>query len=166
QQLADVASVGNTSQIIAGIFDPVDTLSDGYSGMLTNLTKSNLSNQQINSFSVLRGNDGVYRVPSGKFGFYLTLATSITVTGNDFINPVGMVTNPAANVRGTLIFSTFLPSQGQCSVGGYGFIHGVNFRTGGGSIIDTFVDENNPFYNGGIGDINSDNSYNSLGLEA
>ncbi|MCB0335216.1 MAG: hypothetical protein KDD62_02890, partial [Bdellovibrionales bacterium] len=44
----------------------------------------------------------------------------------------------------------------QCDIGGYGFFQAVNFRTGGGQIVDYSVDAAQPFFNGGISDRNDD----------
>ena len=166
-QQSDVTTVGTVSQSIFGVFDPVDITTDTQDAVLTNLTKSNLKNQSVPSdYDSTRGEDGIYRIPSGKSGFYMDLDTSVNIATGNFIRPVGMVTYSPTNIRGTVIFSTFLPLQGQCAVGGYGFVQAVNFRTGGGSVVDIFTDSNDPFFNGGIPDVNGDESYNSSDLTA
>ncbi|MEZ4753622.1 MAG: PilC/PilY family type IV pilus protein, partial [Bdellovibrionota bacterium] len=162
---SDVTTVGTTSQNIIGIFDPTDIEGDDYSVVLTNITKSDLENQTLATFDTRFDDDGVYRVPVNKKGFYMNLATSINLS-NNFIEPVGMVTHAPTNVRGVVIFSTFLPNQDACSVGGYGFIQALNFRTGGGNLVDSFADPNASFYNGGVPDINEDGSRNSTDLDA
>ena len=80
------------------------------------------------------------------------------------VNPVGMVTEPPTNLRGALLFSTYLPNQGLCSVGGYGFLQAVNFITGGGLVVDLHSNEEDPFYNGGIPDMDGDNDYDAQDL--
>ena len=161
---SDVSTVGATSQNIIGIFDPTDIDGDTYAGVHTNLTKSDLENQSVGTFDVRHDSDKIYRVPSGDKGFYMNLATSITVTDN-FIEPVGMVTHPPTNVRGIVLFSTFLPNSDPCSVGGFGFIQAVNFRTGGGSLVDSISVDGSSFYNGGIPDIDADGDRDSDDLD-
>jgi len=157
----DVGTLGLISQKILGIFDPVDVSSDTYAAVRTNLTTTNLQNQTVATFATRRDSDGIYRVPVGKAGFYVNLDTSINLASDNFINPVGMVFYEPANVRGALLFSTFLPSQDQCDVGGHAFLEGMNFRTGGGLIVDNITVPGHPFYNGGIPDVNNDGSIDS-----
>ncbi len=164
--IGDVDTIGVTSQKIVGLFDPVVVASDDYSDTISNLTTTNLQNQSTGSFSVTRGTDGIYRVANNRYGFYMNMDTAINITSSNFIRPVGMITYPPLNVRGNLLFSTFLPNQQQCAVGGYGFVQAVNFRTGGGSVVDLYVNAKNPFYNGGIPDVDSNSAYNAADLTA
>ena len=159
---SDITTFGTTAQDIVGIFDPVEITTDTYADAYSNLTKTALKNQSIASFSAVRGSDGIYRVPTTVSGFYLTLDTSVNLASG-YINPVGMIPNSPANVRGAIIFATFLPNQNVCEAGGNGFIQVVNFRTGGGIVVD-YTNPANPFYNGGIADINSDGNKNATDL--
>lgn len=163
---SDISGVGTTTQNILGVFDPVNTASDGYANVLTNVVKANLQNQTPASFTVRRDEDKIYRVPTGKAGFYIDQATSISLAANSYINPVGMVFYEAINLRGGLFFSTFLPHQGACAVGGHGFVQMLNFRTGGGFITDYVSTPDKPFYNGGIPDANGDGNYTAADVTA
>lgn len=163
--IADVTDVGTVAQDIIAIFDPLNITDDTYQNRLSTVGKSDLENQSYSSFSPVRSSDGVYRVPDTKSGFYISMATEIQLIDNHYIKPVGMVTHKPTNVRGNVLFATFLPKQEQCTAGGYGFIQGVNFRAAGGSVVDYFLDEKDPFYNGGIPDINEDASYDEIDLE-
>lgn len=154
---SDITGVGSTSQRIIGIFDPTSITSDTYGSTLTNITTSNLKNQTPSNFNVRKDDDGIYRIPSGKKGFYINTENSITLTQENFINPVGMIFYEPANVRGALLFASFLPNQEQCGVGGHGFFQAINFRTGGGLVVDYFLDGSQPFFNGGIHDLDGDN---------
>ncbi|MCB9029422.1 MAG: hypothetical protein H6619_00065 [Deltaproteobacteria bacterium] len=154
---SDVEELDGVTQSIIGMFDPVKTTGDDYQYALTNRSKSSLKNQSVDTFDVLRKSSGIYTVPNEENGFYIDLDTSINLTTDGYIDPVGMVIDYAVNVRGALLFTTFLPSTGQCDIGGYGFLQGVNFRTGGGVIVDYSGDA--PFYNGGIFDADGDLDY-------
>jgi hypothetical protein len=163
-QSSDITTVAGNAQAIYGIFDPVDTASDAFSNALTNQTTANLQNQSVSSFSVRRSSsNGHYYVPTGRSGFYINLATSITVS-NDFINPVGEVVNPPINVRGEVLFTTFLPDTGSCDIGGFSFLQAVHFQTGGGAVVDFHQDPDEPFYNGGIPDLTGEGNYNTSDL--
>ena len=159
--VADITTIGTTSQRIYGIFDPVRPANDTYANLLTTQTVSNFQNQTPGSYTVVKGTDGVYRVPNTKSGFYINLGTSINVATGNFIDPVGLVQYEPANIRGALFFSTFLPNTGTCGVGGYSFLEGVNFRTGGGTIIDYSQNAKKPFFNGGIPDLDGNGVVNS-----
>lgn len=163
---ADITSVGTTTQSIIGVFDPLNTSSDAYNNALYNITKSSLQNQSVSSFDVRRDTStGRYLTPTGKAGFYIDLSTSLSLsTGNSYINPAGMVVYPPINARGVLVFSTFLPDTTACDIGGYGFVQGVHYQTGGGAVVDYFLDSKNPFFAGGIPDINDNNQYTSADL--
>ncbi len=160
----DITTTGTTTQSIIGMFDPVKTDSDDYSNVLLNLSKASLKNQTIGQFDVTRAAGGIYNISTAQSGFYMDLATTINLNVNNFINPVGMVTEPPTNLRGALLFSTYLPNQGLCSVGGYGFLQAVNFITGGGLVVDLHSNEEDPFYNGGIPDMDGDNDYDAQDL--
>ncbi len=161
----DITTIANQTQGIFGLFDPVDTSNDTLSAVLTNQVKANLQNQSIGTFNIRFDTaKGKYYVPTGKTGFYIDLATSITVTSDNFINPVGEVVYPPINVLGTLLFTTFLPDSAQCDIGGHGFLEGVHFQTGGGSVVDFSIDPDSPFYNGGIPDIDGNGSKSSSDL--
>lgn len=152
---SDISGVGATSQRIIGLFDPTLISNDNYGNVLTNLTTSDLKNQTPATFDIRIDNDGVYRIPEGKKGFYINTETNLSVN-NGFINPTGMVFYEPTNVRGALLFASFLPNQEQCGIGGYGFFQAVNFRTGGGLIVDYHLDSDRPFFNGGIHDLEDD----------
>jgi type IV pilus assembly protein PilY1 len=162
----DISTVGLVSQGIFGIFDPVNISDDTFAAPLGTQAKANLQNQSIGSFNVRRGTNGKYYVPTGKAGFYMDMATTITVTSNDFINPVGEIVNPPINVFGMVLFTTFLPDSGTCDIGGHGFVQGVHFQTGGGAVVDYHLDSEQPFYNGGIADLNGNGQYNSSDLQS
>ena len=77
-----------------------------------------------------------------------------------------MVLTEPVNFRGAILFSTFVPPVGgTCLAGGSAFVSAINFRTGGGIIIDNTVNELGPFYNGGIKDLNSDKGVNVADLD-
>jgi type IV pilus assembly protein PilY1 len=160
----DVTTVGATTQSIIGLYDPTSITIDTYATCISNVTRAQLVNQSASVFGVLRKADGVFNLPLPRAGFYMDLDTAIQVTGQNFIRPVGMVTYPPLNIRGTVIFSTFLPSQQQCAVGGYGFIQAVNYMTGGGSIVDYIRNPQDPFYNGGIPDLDGNSTINNNDL--
>lgn len=161
----DIATYATISQVIAGVFDPVDTSSDGYANVLLNQTTSNFQNQSVGSTTIVRkSGTGEYLVPANKSGFYINLATSINVTTSGYIDPVGRVVQPPINIRGLIAFTTFLPDTGSCDIGGSGFLQGVGFQTGGGLAIDQYNDPDQAFYNGGIPDINGDTAFNSSDL--
>lgn len=162
---SDITTIANQTQGIFGLFDPTDTSSDSLTAVLTNQVKSNMQNQSVSSFNIrFDATKGKYYVPTGKSGFYIDLATSITVSSNNFINPVGEVVYPPINVFGTVLFTTFLPDNASCDIGGHGFLEGVHFQTGGGSVVDYSVDADNPFYNGGIPDIDGNSAKNQSDL--
>jgi type IV pilus assembly protein PilY1 len=161
---SDITAIGGVSQNIIGLFDPVRPDNDVYVNLLTTQTTTNLQNQNSTNFSVTRGDDGIYRLANTRSGFYVPLSTSITVTGNNYIEPVGLVQYEAANLRGALFFSTFKPNTTACGVGGHSFLQAVNFRTGGGFVVDYHKDPKRPFYNGGIPDIDSNSIYNQNDL--
>lgn len=166
-QTSDITSVAGTSQSIYGIFDPVDTATDSYTNVLTNQTRSNFQNQSVSSFSVRRDSStGKYYIPTGKSGFYIDLSTSINLTSSNYLDPVGEVVYPPINLRGALLFTTFLPDNGSCDIGGFGFLEAVNYQTGGGIIVDSVSNPKRSFYNGGIPDINGSGSINSSDLTA
>ncbi len=152
----DIGTTGTTTQSVIGLFDPINNIQDDYTDAITSITKTSLKNQSLVSYDATRGSDGIYRLPPNYSGFYSDLETSITLTSDKFINPVGMITEPPVNLRGALLFSTFLPNQGQCQLGGHGFLQAVNFRTGGGLAVDYMVNSSEPLYNGGIPDMNGD----------
>ncbi len=162
----DITGAGATTQSIIGLFDPVDVSGDAYSYVLTGMSKATLKNQSIGQFGVTRGTGGVYKISTAQSGFYIDLATSITVTGSNFINPVGMITDTPLNLMGAILFSTFMPNQGMCNLGGYGFLQAVNFRTGGGVLVDYNSNQDNPFYNGGIPNMDGDSDYDNADLTA
>lgn len=64
---------------------------------------------------------------NNRAGFYMDLATTVAVQSGNFINPTGMVVSEATNLRGALLFATFLPNTGTCSLGGHGFVQAVNW---------------------------------------
>jgi type IV pilus assembly protein PilY1 len=152
----DISTIGTTTQSIFGIFDPVNTTRDDYTDVITNINKAALKNQSINAFDVIKGSNGIYTIAGQHSGFYVDLATSISLASGNFINPVGMVTEQPVNLRGALLFSTFLPNQAMCQLGGYGFLQAVNFRTGGGLAVDYLVNGKDPLYNGGIPKMDQD----------
>ena len=161
--VADITTVGNASQNIYGIFDPVRPANDTYTNLLPTVTISNLQNQAPASFAVTRGADGIYRVPNTKAGFYIPMTTAINLS-NNFIDPVGMVQYEAVNLRGAVLFSTFMPDRSTCGVGGHSFLEGVNFRTGGGLVVDYSANPKKPFYNGGIPDTDGNGTYDQVDL--
>jgi type IV pilus assembly protein PilY1 len=163
---SDISTTGTTTQSILGVFDPVNTDQDDYSDTLSGLTKAQLKNQSLNFFGAMRQVNGIYRIPTNQSGFYVDLATSISLGTGSFINPVGMVTEPPVNLRGALLFSTFLPNQGLCELGGYGFLQAVNFRTGGGIAADYLTNGKEPTYNGGIPDADADGDIDQADLQA
>lgn len=159
--LSDVATYTAVSQRMVGIFDPVNTTSDTFANVLTNLTTANLQNQTSASYTVVKSSvDGIYRVPNNKAGFYIDLATTTTLQTGNYINPTGMIVTEGVNLRGALLYSTFLPNTAACSTGGAGFVQAVNFRTGGGMVVDNTT-TGVPFYNGGVPDINLDGLVNA-----
>ncbi len=162
---ADVTTVGTTSQDIIVLYDPVDISNDSYAGRVSNLTKSNLENESFSSFNPEDNGEGVFHSNDNKQGFYISLLTDIQLADSHYIKPAGMVTHSPINVRGNIIFSTFLPNQDACSVGGHGFIQGVNFRAAGASVIDYILDAGDPFFNGGIPDPNDNGSVTSAEVE-
>jgi type IV pilus assembly protein PilY1 len=163
---ADIAAYGTVSQGIFGLFDPVDTSADAYANVLSTQALLNLQDQSTTGFSVRKLTSGKYTIPTGKSGFRIPLGTSVNLATGNYLDPVGEVVQPSLNVRGIVLFSTFLPETGACSIGGWGFLQGVHFQTGGGSVVDYYKDPSRPFYNGGIPDINTDGSYNSTDLSA
>lgn len=161
----DIATITASIQNIFGIFDPVNTAADSWANVLYNKTKSSLANQSVTSFDVRRDSaTGKYYTPTGKAGFYINLDLSINVASGSYINPVGQVVHPAINSHGILVFSTFLADNGSCDIGGYSFLQGVHFQTGGGAVVDIYSDEDKPFYNGGIPDLDGDFDYDSVDL--
>lgn len=161
----DITTVGATQQAIFGVFDPLRPDNDTYANVLTGVTTTNLQDQSPANYTAVRGADGIYRLPNSKAGFYIPLTTSVTLSSdNSFINPVGMVQYEPVNLRGALFFSTFLPDQSTCGVGGHSFLEGVNFRTGGGFLIDYSKDPRKPYYNGGIPDMNLSSTYDITDL--
>jgi type IV pilus assembly protein PilY1 len=161
----DINTVGTTAQAIFGIFDPVRPAADTFTNTLSNLTTANLQNQSTSTFATVRGADGIYRIANNRAGFYIPLSISINVSSSGFIDPVGLVQYEAANLRGALFFSTFKPDTSSCGVGGHSFLQGVNFRTGGGFIVDYRKDPRKPFYNGGIPDMDGNSVYNQTDLD-
>ena len=134
---ADIAAYGATAQGIYGIFDPVDTTYDAHTNPLTTQTIANLQDQTSAGFSVRRlASNGKYTIPVNKSGFRVPLGTAISLTADSYLEPVGQVVQPGLNVRGIVLFSTFLPETGACSIGGSGFLQGVHFQTGGGAVVD------------------------------
>jgi hypothetical protein len=91
------------------------------------------------------------------------MTTSINLV-NNFINPVGLVQYEAVNLRGAIFFSSFMPDRSTCGVGGHAFLEGVNFRTGGGLVVDYSADSKKPFYNGGIMDTDGDLDLDAMDL--
>lgn len=162
----DIVTVGVTTQSIVGIFDPVDNTTDNYADVITNISKATLKNQSTATYGVTRGSDGIYKISTAQSGFYMDLDTSVNIATGNFINPVGMVTESPVNLRGALLFSTFLANQGLCQLGGYGFLQAVNFRTGGGLAIDYYVNPEDPIYNGGIPDVDGDSDKDATDLAA
>ncbi len=161
---ADIATFGTVSQGIFGVFDPVDTSADSYSNVLSTQTLTNLQDQSVSGYSVRKLSSGRFTIPTSKSGFRIPLATSITLASGNYLEPVGQVVQPSLNVRGTLLFSTFLPETGACAIGGWGFLQGVNYQTGGGSVVDYYQNASAPFYNGGIPDINASGATNGTDL--
>ncbi|MCB0335215.1 MAG: PQQ-binding-like beta-propeller repeat protein, partial [Bdellovibrionales bacterium] len=104
----DITGVGSTSQRIFGVFDPTSISSDTYGAVETDLTLSDLQNQTMSSFNVTQGSDKVYRLPNGKKGFYINTDSSINLTGEGYIDPVGMTVYEPVNLRGAMLFATFL----------------------------------------------------------
>lgn len=160
----DIITVGVTTQSIVGIFDPVDNTTDNYADVITNISKATLKNQSVSTFGAAMGSGGIYKISTTQSGFYIDLDTSVNIGAGSFINPVGMVTESPVNLRGALLFSTFLANQGLCQLGGYGFLQAVNFRTGGGMAIDYYVNPEDPIYNGGIPDVDGDGDKDSQDL--
>ena len=160
---ADITAVGNVSQNLYGIFDPVRPANDTYTNMLGTLALTNLQNQSPATFTVSRGADGVYRIPNTKAGFYIPMNTSINLV-NNFIDPVGLVQYEAVNLRGAVFFSTFMPDRSTCGVGGHSFLEGVDYRTGGGIVVDYNYNPKKPFFNGGIPDMDGNNIYDNTDL--
>lgn len=162
-QSTDITAVAANTQAFIGIMDPVDTVNDTYSAVLSNVTTANLQNQSASTFAVRRDSTGRYLVPSGRVGFYIPLEPTVSLSSG-FINPSGQVVNPAVNVRGGIMFTSFVPDNSACDVGGMSFLNSVHFQTGGGAIVDYSRDANVPFFNGGIPDLNKDNQYTSVDL--
>ncbi|MFM1847867.1 MAG: hypothetical protein RL417_1341 [Pseudomonadota bacterium] len=163
-QSSDITTIANNSQNIVGIMDPVDTTNDVFSGVLTNVTTSNLQNQSAATFAVRRDSaSGKYLVPAGRVGFYIPLTTGVNIS-SDFIEPVGEVVNPPINVRGEILFTTFAPDTASCDIGGLSFFNAVHFQTGGGAVIDYSQDAAAPFFNGGIPDLNGDTTVTQADL--
>jgi Tfp pilus tip-associated adhesin PilY1 len=160
---ADIAGIGNVSQNIYGIFDPVRPLNDTFTNMLGVVTIADLQNQSPATYQTVRGSDGIYRLPNTRAGFYIPMTTSINLV-NNFINPVGLVQYEAVNLRGAIFFSSFMPDRSTCGVGGHAFLEGVNFRTGGGLVVDYSADSKKPFYNGGIMDTDGDLDLDAMDL--
>ena len=127
-QTSDIAAYGTLSQGIYGIFDPVVTTSDAYSNVLSTQTITNLQDQTVGGFSVRKLASGKYTIPINKSGFRIPLGTSISLASGNYLEPVGEVVQPGINVRGIMLFSTFLPETGACAIGGFGFLQGVNFE--------------------------------------
>jgi hypothetical protein len=161
--IADITGVGNVSQNLYGIFDPVRPANDTYTNMLGTLTLASLQNQSPSTYQSVRGLDGIYRIPNTRAGFYIPMNTSINLV-NNFIDPVGLVQYEAVNLRGAIFFSTFMPDRSSCGVGGHSFLQGLNFRTGGGLIVDYNFNPKKPFYNGGIPDTDADGDYDTTDL--
>lgn len=160
-QASDVATVSGSTQAIVGIFDPINIEVDAYEAVLGTQTPSMLQNQGASSFSVRRhSSSGKYFTPLGRNGFYLPLATSISLN-DGFIEPVGEVVHQPTNIRGEVLFTTFLPDAGgSCDIGGHSFLQPVHFQTGGGAVVD-FTQPDKPFYNGGLADYDQNGTYNS-----
>ncbi len=164
-QTTDITTIAANTQAIIGIFDPVDTTSDTLGSVLSALTPTNLQTQTPASFSVRRDTtSGKYLLPTGKPGFLLQLATTVNFSSPHFIDPVGEVVNPAINVRGEVLFTTFVPDTAACDIGGLSFLTGVHFATGGGAVVDRVSTPRRPFYNGGVPDVDGNGQFNSTDL--
>ena len=164
-QSSDITTVAGVTQGIFGILDPTDVTADGVNNVHTNLTVANLQTQSTSGFSVRRdATSGKYFTPTDRYGFYVPLATTVTVTSDNFIEPVGEVVNPPINVRGEILFSLFSPDTGTCDIGGLSFLQAVHYQTGGGSVVDFRQDPDKPFFNGGIADYNGSGTINGTDL--
>ncbi|HJV66703.1 MAG TPA: hypothetical protein VJ550_13275 [Geomonas sp.] len=69
-------------------------------------------------------------------GWFVNLASSETVNGNNY-SAERVITNPNANLNGTVFFSTLLPSTDVCGVGGNTYIWAFKYDTGAAPLTAT-----------------------------
>lgn len=155
-------------QRIIGVFDPVNVTNDTFQYVETEVTIDALQKQssaQVTADIVEVGGH-YYKLKDGVAGFYIDLLDKLQMD-SEYLLPAGMVVSPAANLKGLLLFSSFLPGAeltgASCRIGGHALLNGINYRTGGGVLVD-YTDSKSPFYNGGVYDVNEDGSINEADL--
>lgn len=155
-------------QRIIGVFDPVNVRNDTFLHVQTDVTIDKLQKQsssQVKAEMVEIGGHH-YKLADGTPGFYIDLLGSLQMT-SEYLLPAGMVVSPGASLKGLLLFPSFLPGAelagASCRIGGHALLNGLNYRTGGGVLVD-YTNSKSPFYNGGVYDVNQDGSVNQSDL--